>query len=62
LNADAEGYVFKAQETYDPPTSPLDENGQGAPYAVFGYGAHMMELRWTPALGTVQARPADGGA
>jgi aldehyde oxidoreductase len=41
--------VFKAEETYDPPTSPLDENGQGDPYAVFGYGAHMMELRSTHA-------------
>jgi aldehyde oxidoreductase len=54
LDADAEGYVFKAQETYDPPTSPLDENGQGEPYAVFGYGAHMMELSVDTRLGTVK--------
>ena len=54
LEADSEGYVFRAQETYDPPTSPLDENGQGEPYAVFGYGAHMMELTVDTRLGTVK--------
>ena len=54
LPADTEGYVFKAQETYDPPTTPLDENGQGSPYAVFGYGAQMMELTVDTRLGTVR--------
>jgi len=54
LEADPEGYVFKAVETYDPPTTPLDENGQGEPYAVFGYGAHMMELTVDTRLGTVK--------
>ena len=39
------GYVFMAEETYDPPTSALDSKGQGNPYAVFGYGAQMMELQ-----------------
>ena len=51
---DAEGYVFRAEETYDPPTSPLDENGQGSPYAVFGYGAQMMELTVDTRLGTIR--------
>ena len=41
LTADDEGYVFRAEETYDPPTVPLDENGQGSPYAQFGYAAQM---------------------
>ncbi len=54
LQADAEGYVFKAVETYDPPTTPLDENGQGEPYAVFGYGAHLIELTVDTRLGTVK--------
>lgn len=54
LVPDADGYVFKAQETYDPPTSPLDENGQGSPYAVFGYGAQMMELTVDTRLGTIK--------
>ena len=53
LEPDSEGYVFRAEETYDPPTSPLDENGQGSPYAVFGYGAQMMELTVDTRLGTV---------
>ena len=48
------GYVLMAQETYDPPTSPLDENGQGIPYAVFGYGAQLIELSVDMALGTVR--------
>ncbi len=54
LAADAEGYVFKAEETYDPPTLPLDENGQGSPYAVYGYGAQMMEITVDTRLGTVK--------
>lgn len=53
LVPDADGYVFMAAETYDPPTSPLDENGQGSPYAVFGYGAQMMELTVDTRLGTI---------
>ncbi|MEA2832122.1 MAG: aldehyde oxidoreductase [Methylobacteriaceae bacterium] len=54
LQADARGYVLAAEETFDPPTSPLDENGQGVPYAVFGFGAHMAELEVDTALGTVK--------
>lgn len=41
---DANGYALCAEETYDPPTRPLDENGQGIPYAVYGYGAQLVEL------------------
>ncbi|PYX37236.1 MAG: aldehyde oxidase, partial [Acidobacteria bacterium] len=48
------GYVVTAEATFDPPTSPLDENGQGVPYAVFGFGAHMAELAVDMDLGTVQ--------
>src|SRR5262249_45277158 len=33
LEADADGYVFHAEESYDPPTLPLDAKGQGKPYA-----------------------------
>jgi len=54
LPADQYGYALSAQETYDPPTKPLDENGQGTPYAVYGYGAQMVELTVDPALGTVK--------
>jgi len=40
-------------ETYDPPTKALDQNGQGIPYAVYGYAAQMVELCVDVALGTV---------
>ena len=46
--------MFMAEETYDPPTSPLDEKGQGIPYAVFGYGAQIVELSVDAALGRVR--------
>ena len=56
LPADAEGYVFRAEETYDPPTVPLDADGQGKPYAVYGWGAQIAELDVDMALGTVKLR------
>ncbi|MFD1342552.1 molybdopterin-dependent oxidoreductase [Litorisediminicola beolgyonensis] len=51
---DARGYVFAAEESYDPPTRPLDANGQGAPYAQFGYAAHLAVVEVDLALGTVE--------
>jgi len=54
LPLDPHGYALSAEETYDPPTQPLDANGQGTPYAVYGYGAQMVELSVDPALGTVK--------
>ncbi|AZL60854.1 2Fe-2S iron-sulfur cluster binding domain-containing protein [Tabrizicola piscis] len=53
LPADAQGLALSAEATYDPPTSPLDADGQGVPYALYGYGAQMVELEVDPALGTV---------
>jgi aldehyde oxidoreductase len=50
---DKHGYVFTGEATFDPPTSPLDENGQGKPYAVFGFGAHLAEVAVDTELGTV---------
>ena len=48
------GYVLMAEETYDPPTKTLDENGQGVPYAVYGYGAQMAEVEVDLRLGTTR--------
>ncbi len=48
------GYALMAEETYDPPTSPLDKRGQGSPYAVYGYGAQLMELTVDTKLGTIK--------
>ncbi|MER9130501.1 molybdopterin-dependent oxidoreductase [Mesorhizobium sp. M0768] len=54
LKADPEGFVFRAEESYDPPTLPLDAKGQGKPYAVYGYGAQIAELEVDLRLGTVK--------
>jgi aldehyde oxidoreductase len=54
LPLDEHGYVITSESTFDPPTSPLDENGQGVPYAVFGFGAHMAEIEVDAELGTVR--------
>ena len=54
LSMDANGYALSAEETYDPPTQPLDENGQGSPYALYGYGAQMVEVAVDTTLGTVR--------
>nr|MBA2338638.1 molybdopterin-dependent oxidoreductase [Acidimicrobiia bacterium] len=54
LPADEGGMVAVAEATYDPPTVPLDENGQGEPYAVFGFGAQLTELEVDLELGTVR--------
>ena len=47
------GYALSAEETYDPPTTGLNADGQGTPYAVYGYGAQMVELRVDAELGRV---------
>jgi aldehyde oxidoreductase len=51
---DKYGYVITCEATFDPPITPLDENGQGTPYAVFGFGAHMAEVEVDIELGTVR--------
>jgi len=54
MPADEFGYVLRAEESFDPPTAPLDENGQGIPYAVYGYGAQVAEVEVDLQLGTVK--------
>ncbi len=51
---DTNGYVLAAEETFDPPTTPLDANGQGNPYAIYGFGAHLAEVEVDVELGTVK--------
>ncbi len=53
LPPDRFGQAISAEATYDPPTTRLDADGQGAPYAVYGYGAQLVELAVDRALGTV---------
>ena len=52
--AAAQGYALMAEARYDPPTTPLDADGQGVPYAVYGYGAQVAEVTVDMALGTVK--------
>lgn len=50
---DEHGYALSAVATYDPPTTPLDADGQGAPYATYGFGAQLVELLVDTATGRV---------
>ena len=54
LPPDAHGNALTAEATYDPPTTALDALGQGAPYALYGFGAQMVELEVDQTLGTVK--------
>ena len=54
LPLDSHGYVVSVDATYDPPTRPLNEDGQGTPYAVYGFGAHLAEVEVDTELGTVK--------
>jgi aldehyde oxidoreductase len=40
--------------TFDPPTTPLDKDGQGIPYATYGFAAQMAEVEVDVELGTVK--------
>jgi aldehyde oxidoreductase len=51
---DQYGYVLTSEATFDPPTSPLNKDGQGVPYAVYGFGAHMAEIEVDIELGTIR--------
>ncbi|MBX2882627.1 MAG: molybdopterin-dependent oxidoreductase [Granulosicoccus sp.] len=53
LPVDDQGYVFVAEASYDPPTQALDADGQGDPYALFGYAAQMAILDVDIRLGSV---------
>jgi CO/xanthine dehydrogenase Mo-binding subunit len=54
LPLDNRGYVVSVDATYDPPTKPLNDDGQGTPYAVYGFGAHLAEVEVDFELGTVK--------
>jgi CO/xanthine dehydrogenase Mo-binding subunit len=45
---------LSAEATFDPPTKPLDEDGQGVPYALYGFGAQLAEVEIDLDLGTVR--------
>ncbi|MEZ5652260.1 MAG: molybdopterin cofactor-binding domain-containing protein [Burkholderiaceae bacterium] len=54
LPGDAHGDLFSGEGMFNPPTVPLDANGQGVPYATYGFAAQMVELEVDLDLGTVK--------
>ena len=56
ITQETEEYVVLSQETYDPPTMSLDENGQGKPYAVYGYGVQLVEIEVDTFLGLIDIK------
>jgi len=54
LPEDERGDVLRGSGTFDPPTSPLDENGQGSPYATYGFAAQIAKVEVDIDLGTVK--------
>jgi aldehyde oxidoreductase len=50
------GDVLTGQGYFDPPTTPLDTDGQGAPYASYAFAAQIAEIEIDVRLGTVKVR------
>ena len=48
------GHVFEGVGHFDPPTTRLDAQGQGIPYATYGFAAQICELDVDLELGTVK--------
>ena len=54
LSATENGDVLTGEGYFDPPTEPLDERGQGKPYATYGFAAQIAEVEVDIELGTVK--------
>jgi CO/xanthine dehydrogenase Mo-binding subunit/aerobic-type carbon monoxide dehydrogenase small subunit (CoxS/CutS family) len=54
LERDARGDVLSGEGYFDPPTQPLDADGQGVPYATYGFAAQLAEVAVDVELGTVK--------
>ncbi len=54
LAVDEHGDVAVGTGTFDPPTVPLDADGQGVPYATYGFAAQFAEVEVDVELGTVR--------
>jgi aldehyde oxidoreductase len=54
LPRDRRGDVLAAEGTFNPPTVPLDKDGQGVPYATYGFAAQLAELEVDLELGTTR--------
>ncbi|HEY0834290.1 MAG TPA: molybdopterin cofactor-binding domain-containing protein [Azospirillum sp.] len=53
LPRDAAGDVLSGTGRFDPPTTALDADGQGIPYATYGFAAQIAEVAVDVELGTV---------
>jgi CO/xanthine dehydrogenase Mo-binding subunit len=54
LAADSDGNVATGEGYFDPPTTPLDADGQGVPYATYGFAAQFAEVEVDLELGVVK--------
>ena len=54
LKPDNRGDVLVGRGNFDPPTRPLDEKGQGVPYATYGFAAQIAAVDVDIELGTVK--------
>ena len=48
------GEVLRGEGYFDPPTEPLNENGQGKPYGTYGFAAQIADVEVDMELGTVK--------
>ena len=51
-----QGDVLVGEGYFDPPTTPLDDKGQGNPYATYAFAAQFAEVEVDIELGTVKTR------
>ncbi len=49
-----DGMVLTGEGNFDPPATPLDEKGQGRPYACYGFAAQLALVEVDTALGTTR--------
>jgi aldehyde oxidoreductase len=54
LEANKHGDIALGRGYFNPPTVPLDANGQGVPYATYGFAAQVAEIEMDIELGTVK--------
>ena len=54
LPVDDNGDIAVGEGYFDPPTTALDDNGQGVPYATYGFAAQTAEVEVDLDLGTTQ--------
>lgn len=54
LPADGRGDIDVGHGSFNPPTVPLDANGQGEPYATYAFGAQIAEIEVDLELGTTR--------